>query len=86
MDARFYPFLHDRIKTPTCYHGQNVSTFIPNSEQCIRPCAASTSDRTAIYPVGFTWIKKPSYLIDRYKRYLDWYAKWIGPSAKPAAP
>ena len=27
----------------------------------------------------FSWfsLKKPSYFIDRYKRCLDWYAKWI---------
>ena len=30
-----------------------------------------------IYPGQFHDLKKPSYIIDRYKRYLDWYAKWI---------
>ena len=32
-----------------------------------------------IYPDQFHGLKKPSYIIDRYKRYLDWYAKWIRP-------
>jgi dipeptidyl aminopeptidase/acylaminoacyl peptidase len=40
-----------------------------------------------IYPGQFHGIRKPSYLIDRQKRYLDWYAKWLAlppaPQAKP---
>jgi len=38
-----------------------------------------------IYPGQNHGLKKPSYVIDRLKRYLDWYAKWI-PSAKTATP
>jgi dipeptidyl aminopeptidase/acylaminoacyl peptidase len=34
-----------------------------------------------IYPGQFHSLKKPSYLIDRYKRCLDWYAKWITANA-----
>jgi len=38
-----------------------------------------------IYPGQNHGLKKPSYIIDRFKRYLDWYAKWIRPG-KRAAP
>ena len=38
-----------------------------------------------IYPGQNHDLKKPSYIIDRFQRYLDWYAKWIYP-AKNAAP
>jgi len=29
--------------------------------------------------VTYPGLKKPSYIIDRYQRYLDWYAKWTPP-------
>ena len=38
-----------------------------------------------IYPGQNHGLKKPSYIIDRSKRYLDWYAKWIT-APKPVAP
>ena len=30
-----------------------------------------------IYPGQFHGFTKPSYLVDRLQRYLDWYAKWL---------
>jgi dipeptidyl aminopeptidase/acylaminoacyl peptidase len=85
-----YPFLHaDRIKTPTLFLcGQNdFNVPLLNSEQMYQTLRSlGVPTELVIYPGQFHRIKKPSYLIDRYKRYLDWYAKWIGPSAKPAAP
>lgn len=34
-----------------------------------------------IYPDQYHRLRKPSYVIDRFRRYLDWYGKWIpGPS------
>ena len=30
-----------------------------------------------IYPGQFHGITKPSYVRDRYQRYLDWYAKYL---------
>jgi len=85
-----YPFLHaDRIKTPTLFLcGQNdFNVPLLNSEQMYQTLRSlGVPTELVIYPGQFHRIKKPSYLIDRYKRYLDWYAKWIGPSAKTAAP
>ncbi len=37
-----------------------------------------------IYPGQFHGLKKPSYIIDRFKRYLDWYGRWLF-SARSAA-
>ena len=30
-----------------------------------------------IYPGQFHGIKPPSYILDRYQRYLDWFAKYL---------
>ena len=35
-----------------------------------------------IYPGLFHGLTKPTYLLDRYRRYIDWYAKWISPAGK----
>ena len=77
-----YPFLHaDRIKTPTLFLCGESDFNVPllNSEQmyeALRSLGVPTE--LVIYPGQFHGLKKPSYIIDRYKRYLDWYTKWIG--------
>jgi pimeloyl-ACP methyl ester carboxylesterase len=76
-----YPFLHaDRIKTPTLFLcGQNDFNVpllnIEQMYQALRSLGVPTE--LVIYPGEFHEFKKPSYIIDRYKRYLDWHAKWI---------
>jgi Dipeptidyl aminopeptidases/acylaminoacyl-peptidases len=76
-----YPFLHaDRIKTPTLFLCGERDFNVPllNSEQmyeALRSLGVPTE--LVIYPGQFHGLKKPSYIIDRYKRYLDWYAKWM---------
>ena len=76
-----YPFLHaDRIKTPTLFLcGENdFNVPLLNTEQmyqAVRSLGIPTE--LVIYPNQFHGLKKPSYIIDRYKRYLEWYAKWI---------
>ncbi len=50
-----------------------------NSEQmyqALRTLGVPTE--LVIYPGQFHGLKKPSYIIDRYKRYLDWFAKYLG--------
>jgi dipeptidyl aminopeptidase/acylaminoacyl peptidase len=81
-----YPFYHaDKIKTPTLFLCGEKDFNVPllNTEQmyqALRTLGVPT--QLVIYPGQFHGVKKPSYLLDRYKRYLDWYAKWI-PAAKP---
>ena len=33
--------------------------------------------RLIIYPGQFHGLKRPSFLRDRYQRYLDWYATYL---------
>ena len=76
-----YPFLHaDRIKTPTLFLcGQNdFNVPLLNSEQMYQALRSQgVPTQLVIYPGQSHRLKKPSYYVDRCKRYLDWYAKWI---------
>lgn len=80
-----YPFLHaDRIKTPTLFLCGERDFNVPllNSEQmyeALRSLGVPTE--LVIYPGQFHGLRKPSYIIDRCKRYLDWYGKWIRSAA-----
>jgi dipeptidyl aminopeptidase/acylaminoacyl peptidase len=77
-----YPFLHaDKIKTPTLFLcGENdFNVPLLNTQQMYQALRSlGVSTELIIYPGQFHGLKKPSYIIDRYKRYLDWYAKWMG--------
>jgi dipeptidyl aminopeptidase/acylaminoacyl peptidase len=82
-----YPFLHaDKIKTPTLFLCGEADFNVPllNSEQMYQALRSQgIPTELVIYPGQNHGLRKPSYIIDRYKRYLDWYAKWMSP-AKPA--
>jgi len=84
-----YPFLHaDKIKTPTLFLcGENdFNVPLLNTEQMYQALRSlGVPAELVIYPGQNHGLKKPSYIIDRFKRYLDWYAKWIRP-AKTVAP
>ncbi len=83
-----YPFLHaDKIKTPALFLCGEADFNVPllNSEQMYEALRSQgVPTELVIYPGQNHGLRKPSYIIDRYKRYLDWYAKWIIPH-KPAA-
>ena len=76
-----YPFYHaDRIKTPTLFLCGQSDFNVPllNSEQmyqALRTLGVPTG--LVIYPGQNHGLTKPSYIIDRYQRYLAWYAKWL---------
>ena len=84
-----YPFFHaDKIKTPTLFLCGESDFNVPllNTEQMYQALRSlGVPTELVIYPGQTHGLKKPSYIIDRFKRYLDWYAKWIL-SAKTAAP
>jgi dipeptidyl aminopeptidase/acylaminoacyl peptidase len=84
-----YPFLHaDKIKTPTLFLCGESDFNVPllNTEQMYQALRSlDVPTELVIYPEQHHGLKKPSYIIDRFKRYLDWYAKWM-PAAKPTAP
>jgi dipeptidyl aminopeptidase/acylaminoacyl peptidase len=83
-----YPFLHaDRIKTPTLFLGGEKDFNVPvqggqQMYQALRSLGIET--QLVIYPNEFHGITRPSYVRDRYERYLAWYDKFIL-GKKPAA-
>jgi dipeptidyl aminopeptidase/acylaminoacyl peptidase len=75
-----YPFLHaDRIKTPTLFLCGESDFNVPllNSEQMYQALRSlGVPTELVIYPAQFHGLKKPSYILDRYRRFLGWFAKW----------
>jgi dipeptidyl aminopeptidase/acylaminoacyl peptidase len=85
-----YPFFHaDRIHTPTLFLGGEKDFNVPlaggeQMYQALRSLGVDT--QLVIYPNQFHSLTTPSYKVDRFQRYLDWYAKYLGPAAqRPAA-
>jgi dipeptidyl aminopeptidase/acylaminoacyl peptidase len=82
-----YPFLHaDRIKTPTLFLGGERDFNVPvqggqQMYQALRSLGIDT--QLIIYPNEFHGIQRPSYIRDRYERYLAWYDKYL---KKPPVP
>ncbi|MBV9495384.1 MAG: S9 family peptidase [Acidobacteria bacterium] len=75
------PFLHaDRIKTPTLILCGDKDFNVPllNSEQLYQALRSiGTPTELVIYPGQYHGISKPSYVKDRYERYLAWYGKYL---------
>ena len=84
-----YPFLHaDRVKTPTLFLGGERDFNVPvqggqQMYQALRSLGVET--QLVIYPNEFHGISRPSYVKDRYERYLNWYAKYVLGKPAPAA-
>jgi dipeptidyl aminopeptidase/acylaminoacyl peptidase len=77
-----YPFFHaDRITTPTLYLGGADDFNVPliggeQMYQALRTLEVPT--KLIIYPGERHGIRRPSFVLDRYRRYLDWYAQHLG--------
>jgi len=82
-----YPFLHaDRIKTPTLFLGGERDFNVPvqggqQMYQALRSLGVDT--QLIIYPNENHGIQRPSYVRDRYERYLAWYDKYVKKNAAP---
>jgi dipeptidyl aminopeptidase/acylaminoacyl peptidase len=82
-----YPFLHaDRIKTPTLFLGGERDFNVPvqggqQMYQALRSLGVDT--QLIIYPNENHGITRPSYIRDRYERYLAWYDKYVKKNAAP---
>jgi dipeptidyl aminopeptidase/acylaminoacyl peptidase len=82
-----YPFLHaDRIKTPTLFLGGERDFNVPvqggqQMYQALRSLGVET--QLVIYPNEFHGITRPSYVRDRYERYLAWYDKYVKGNKSP---
>jgi dipeptidyl aminopeptidase/acylaminoacyl peptidase len=76
-----YPFYHaDKIVTPTLFLAGDKDFNVPllNSEQMYQALKSrGVPTELIIYPGQFHGLKRPSFLRDRYQRYLDWYAKYL---------
>ena len=75
-----YPFLHaDRIKTPTLFLCGEKDFNVPllNTEQMYQALRSlGVPTQLVIYPGQFHQLKKPGYLLDRYRRFLAWFDKY----------
>ena len=84
-----YPFLHaDRIKTPTLFLGGERDFNVPvqggqQMYQALRSLGVDT--QLIIYPNEFHGIQRPSYVRDRYERYLSWYDKRLKTTTSAAS-
>jgi dipeptidyl aminopeptidase/acylaminoacyl peptidase len=82
-----YPFLHaDRIKTPTLFLGGERDFNVPvqggqQMYQALRSLGIDT--QLIIYPNENHGIQRPSYVRDRYERYLAWYDKYVKKNTPP---
>lgn len=85
-----YPFLHaDRIKTPTLFLGgeRDFNVPIEGSQQMYQALRSLGIDtQLVIYPNENHGIRRPSYVRDRYERYLAWYDKYLKKAPAAQAP
>jgi dipeptidyl aminopeptidase/acylaminoacyl peptidase len=76
-----YPFFHaDRIKTPTLFLVGEKDFNVPSvgSEQMYQALKSLGVDtKLVIYPGQFHGLTTPTYKIDRFQRYLDWYDTYL---------
>lgn len=76
-----YPFFEaDKIKTPTLFLGGQSDFNVPiiGGEQMYEALRANgVETQLVIYPGENHGIRKPSYVADRYERYLGWYGRYL---------
>lgn len=83
-----YPFFHaDRIHTPTLFLGGTADFNVPviggeQMYQALRSLGVDT--RLIIYPGQHHGIGRPSFKVDRLKRYLAWYDQYLTPQTNAA--
>lgn len=84
-----YPFFHaDRIHTPTLFMGGDKDFNVPvvAGEQMYEALRSlNVPTELVIYPGQFHGFTRPSFIRDRYRRYLDWYAKYVLPTGSAAS-
>jgi dipeptidyl aminopeptidase/acylaminoacyl peptidase len=84
-----YPFFHaDKIKTPTLFMCGEKDFNVPllNTEQMYQALQSlHVPTELVIYPGQFHGFSTPSYIKDRYARYLSWYNKYLLPKGAATA-
>ncbi len=85
-DKVSYPFWHaDRITTPTMFLGGEKDFNVPiaGGEQMYQALTSlGVASQLVVYPGQFHGISRPSFVRDRYERYLSWYGKYL-PAVTP---
>lgn len=81
-----YPFLHaDKlIHTPTMFMGGTNDMNVPllGGEQMYEALKSiGVPTELVVYPGQFHGFTKPSYIKDRYERWLAWWSKYLKPEA-----
>jgi dipeptidyl aminopeptidase/acylaminoacyl peptidase len=84
-----YPFLEadKRIHTPMMFMGGTSDMNVPllggeQMYQALRSLGVPTE--LVVYPGQFHGFTRPSYIRDRYERWLAWWDKYLKPAAAPA--
>ncbi|MBV8402768.1 MAG: S9 family peptidase, partial [Gammaproteobacteria bacterium] len=79
-----YPFFHaDHIRTPTLFLGGDKDFNVPvaggeQMYQALRTLGVPT--QLIVYPGETHILSRPSFLVDRSRRYLEWMREFIGES------
>jgi dipeptidyl aminopeptidase/acylaminoacyl peptidase len=84
-----YPFLEadKRIHTPTMFMGGTSDFNVPliGGEQMYQTLKSlGVPTELVVYPGQFHGFTKPSYIRDRYERWMGWWDKYLTPAAAPA--
>jgi dipeptidyl aminopeptidase/acylaminoacyl peptidase len=69
-----------KVTTPTLVMGGKEDWNVPiqNSEQLYQRLKRIGVDtQLVVYPRKFHGFSRPSFIRDRYQRYLDWYKKYV---------
>ena len=84
-----YPFFHaNQIKTPTLFVCGEKDFNVPllNTEQMYQALKSlNVPTQLVIYPGQFHGVNTPSYVKDRYARYLGWYHKYLMPKGSTSS-
>jgi dipeptidyl aminopeptidase/acylaminoacyl peptidase len=77
-----YPFFHaDRIRTPTLFLGGDKDFNVPlaGGEQMYQALRTlGVPSQLVIYPGEYHVLTRPSFLVDRTRRYLEWMDRYVG--------
>ena len=76
-----YPFFHaDRIRTPTLFLGGDKDFNVPvaGGEQMYQALRTlGVPAQLIVYPGEYHVLTRPSFLVDRFRRYLDWMDRYL---------
>jgi len=76
-----YPFFRaDRIRTPTLFLGgaKDFNVPVAGGEQMYQALRTlGVPAQLVVYPGEYHVLTRPSFLVDRFRRYLDWMDKYL---------